>query len=326
MRVLVTGGAGYIGSITCRVLADAGHEVLVIDRLSEGHRAAVEGLGMAVVDLLDRERVAEVCKRFRPEGCMHFASLALVGDSMERPLEYFKNNVGGALSLFGALVRSGCGWVVFSSSAAAYGQPEEVPITEDAATAPVNPYGRSKLFVEQVLQELARTGELRYASLRYFNAAGADTRHDLGEDHHPETHLVPNVIFAALGRTPGVSVFGTDYPTPDGTCVRDYVHVLDLARAHLLAMERLSTGGESGVFNLGNGSGFSVREVVETVKEVSGNEFEVLEAPRRPGDPPFLVASSDRIREELGWRPEFPDLRSIVASAWEWHRRHPEGY
>lgn len=257
---------------------------------------------------------------------MHFASLALVGDSMERPLEYFDNNVGGALSLFAGLVGSGCGWVVFSSSAATYGQPEEVPITEDAPTAPVNPYGKSKLCIEGVLEELARAGELRYASLRYFNAAGADPGHDLGEDHHPETHIIPNVVYAALGRSPGVSIFGTDYPTPDGSCVRDYVHVLDLARAHLLAMEHLSSGGESRVFNLGNGSGFSVKQVVETVREVSGSRFEVLEAARRAGDPPFLVASSERIRRELGWRPEYADLRSIVTSAWEWHRRHPDGY
>lgn len=326
MRVLVTGGAGYIGSVTCRALADRGHEVMVLDNLSEGHREAVEGLGMAVMDLRDRPRVAEVCRRFRPEGCMHFASLALVGDSMERPLEYFDNNVGGALSLFAGLVGSGCGWVVFSSSAATYGQPEEVPITEDAPTAPVNPYGKSKLCIEGVLEELARAGELRYASLRYFNAAGADPGHDLGEDHHPETHIIPNVVYAALGRSPGVSIFGTDYPTPDGSCVRDYVHVLDLARAHLLAMEHLSSGGESRVFNLGNGSGFSVKQVVETVREVSGSRFEVLEAARRAGDPPFLVASSERIRRELGWRPEYADLRSIVTSAWEWHRRHPDGY
>lgn len=326
MRVLVTGGAGYIGSVMCRVLADEGHEVMVLDRLSEGHRRAVEGLGMVVLDLRDRARVIEACRRFRPEGCMHFASLALVGDSMERPLEYFENNVGGAMNLFAGLVASGCGWVVFSSSAAVYGQPEEVPITENAPASPVNPYGKSKLYVERILEELDRNGELRYASLRYFNAAGADLEHDLGEDHRPETHIIPNVVFAALGRSPGVSVFGTDYPTPDGTCVRDYVHVLDLARAHLLALEHLSSGGPGGAYNLGNGNGFSVKEVIETVREVSGRRFEVKEAPRRAGDPPFLVASSERVRRELGWEPRFGDLRSIAASAWEWHLRHPEGY
>jgi UDP-glucose 4-epimerase len=326
MKVLVTGGAGYIGSVMARALTDAGHETLVLDDLSKGHRQAVAGLGLVVLDLRDRERVAEACRRFRPDGCMHFAAMSLVGESMEKPLEYFQCNVGGTLNLLGGLIGSGCRWIVFSSSAATYGQPESVPITEGAPQVPVNPYGQAKLMVERVLGELDRVGDLRYASLRYFNAAGADSEHDLGEDHDPETHIIPNVISAALGLVPSVSIFGTDYPTPDGTCLRDYIHVSDLARAHLLALEHLASGGPSGLFNLGNGSGFSVLDVIETVRQVSGREFEVVEAPRRPGDPPILVASSDRIRKELGWDPAFKGLREIVESAWAWHSAHPGGY
>jgi UDP-glucose 4-epimerase len=326
MRILVTGGAGYIGSIVSRLLSDSGHEILILDNLSTGHREAAAGLGMLVADLLDRERVAEACRRFQPEGCMHFAARSLVGESMDRPLEYFQNNVGGAVNLFHALVESGCRNIVFSSSAAIFGEPESVPLMETARQAPFSPYGRAKTMVEGILGELDRTGEMRFVSLRYFNAAGADVAHNLGEDHLPETHLVPNVIAAALGVKPGVFVFGTDYPTADGTCVRDYVHVVDLARAHLLALEHLSSGGASERFNLGNGTGFSVREVVEMVERVSGRQFKVEDAPRRAGDPPTLVASSERIRTELGWEPEFKELRDIIQSAWTWHGANPQGY
>ncbi|HEY5530861.1 MAG TPA: UDP-glucose 4-epimerase GalE [Candidatus Anoxymicrobiaceae bacterium] len=327
MRVLVTGGAGYIGSVMCRALVDSGHDVLVLDNLAQGHRQAITGLGLVTADLQDLARVVEACKRFKPEGCMHFAARNLVGESMQVPLEYFENNVGGTINLLRALVESGSRWMVFSSSAATYGNPTDGShIDEDAPRIPVNPYGKAKLMVEGVLGELDRVGDLRYVSLRYFNAAGADTDHDLGEDHSPETHLIPNVISAALGKTRGVSVFGTDYPTSDGTCLRDYIHIVDLARAHLLALEHLSEGGASRVFNLGNGNGFSVKEVIAVVQEVSGTKFQVTEGPRRPGDPPVLVASSDRIRAELGWHPLFGDLRDIVESAWTWHGRHPAGY
>lgn len=326
MKVLVTGGAGYIGSVMSRMLVDSGHEVLVLDNLSEGHRQAAAGLGLTVLDLKDRDRVVETCRRFKPEGCMHFASRSLVGISMEQPLEYFENNLIGGLNLMRGLVESGCAWMVFSSSAATFGVPASVPITEEFPASPINPYGKSKVMIEQVLGELDRKGDLRFVSLRYFNAAGADPVHDLGEDHDPETHLIPNIIAAALGNARAVSVFGTDYPTADGTCVRDYIHVVDLARAHLLALEHLSSGRPSMVFNLGNGSGFSVREVIEVVKAVSGREFDVAEAPRRPGDPPSLVASSERIRSELGWEPAYKELRDIVQTAWDWHSRHPNGY
>ncbi len=326
MRVLVTGGAGYIGSIVSWLLSDSGHEVLILDDLSTGHRKAVAGLGMVVLDLLDQGRVAEACRRFRPEGCMHFAAKSLVGDSMERPLEYFQNNLSGSINLFRALVESGCGNMVFSSSAAIFGEPKSVPIVEAAEQAPLNPYGHSKVMIERVLSELDRVGDMRHVSLRYFNAAGADTEHNVGEDHKPETHLIPNVIAAVLGTKPGVSVFGTDYPTKDGTCIRDYIHVVDLARAHLLALEHLSSGGPSERFNLGNGIGFSVRQVIDMVEQVSDRRFEVEDAPRREGDPPSLVASSKRIRSELGWEPAFEELRDIVKSAWTWHSANPGGY
>ena len=281
---------------------------------------------MVVLDLLDQGRVAEACRRFRPEGCMHFAAKSLVGDSMERPLEYFQNNLSGSISLFRALVESGCGNMVFSSSAAIFGEPKSVPIVEAAEQAPLNPYGHSKVMIERVLSELDRVGDMRHVSLRYFNAAGADTEHNVGEDHKPETHLIPNVIAAVLGTKPGVSVFGNDYPTVDGTCIRDYIHVVDLARAHLLALEHLSSGGPSERFNLGNGIGFSVRQVIDMVEQVYDRRFEVEDAPRREGDPPSLVASSKRIRSELGWEPAFEELRDIVKSAWTWHRANPGGY
>jgi UDP-glucose 4-epimerase len=326
LRILVAGGAGYIGSIVSWLLSDSGHEVLVLDDLSTGHRKAVAGLGMLVLDLLDRDRVAEACRRFKPEGCMHFAAKSLVGESVEKPLEYFENNLGGAINLFRALVSSGCKNVVFSSSAAIFGEPESVPIPEAAPQAPLSPYGQTKVMVEQVLSELDRIGVMHHVSLRYFNAAGADEEHDLGEDHKPETHLIPNAIAAALGSKKQVSIYGTDYPTADGTCVRDYIHVVDLARAHLLAFEHLTSGGPSRRFNLGNGIGFSVKQVVDMVEQVSGRPFEVENTPRRPGDPPSLVASSERIRAELGWEPAFKDLRDIVQSAWTWHSANPWGY
>jgi len=236
------------------------------------------------------------------------------------------SNFGGTIQLAHALIGSGCDTMVFSSTAATYGSPGNIPILEDDPTEPINPYGLTKLMVERMLAELERSGSMRYVSLRYFNAAGADLKGGLGEDHDPETHLIPCVINAALGRQPHAAIFGTDYPTPDGTCVRDYIHILDLARAHVLALDHLDAGGRSGVFNLGNGAGFSVREVIETVKDVSGIDFEVVEEPRREGDPPVLVASSERIRSTLGWEPEYPQLRGIVASAWAWHQANPDGY
>lgn len=327
MRVLVTGGAGYIGSVNCAALLEAGHDVLVIDNLLQGHRDAVKGAALSVIDLADGAALNAALRRFRPDLCMHFAARNLVGESMTYPLEYFENNLVGTVNLLRAMADCGCDKFVFSSSASTYGDPvDAAPITEDAPQLPLNPYGKAKLMVEQVLDELDRAGTIRFVSLRYFNAAGADLEHGLGEDHRPETHLIPNVISAALGKNARVSVFGTDYNTPDGTCIRDYIHVVDLAAAHLLAMEYLAGGGHSRIFNLGNGNGFSVREVIKLVREVSGREFDVAEEPRREGDPEVLVASSDRISRELGWRPRFGDLHAIVESAWRWHSAHPEGY
>jgi len=326
VRVLVTGGAGYIGSVTSNILSGAGHDVLILDDLSKGHREAARGIPIEQIDIEDREAVEACCRRFEPEACVHFAARSLVGESVAQPLMYFRTNVQGTINLVGALVGAGCRLMVFSSTAAVYGEPLRSPIVETDPTEPINPYGITKLAVERMLSELSRSGDLRHVSLRYFNAAGADTEAGLGEDHDPETHLIPKVIASAQGRVPHASIFGTDYPTPDGTCVRDYIHVLDLARAHVLGIEHLAGGGEAGAFNLGNGEGFSVRDVISAVKDVSGRDFPVAEEPRREGDPPVLVASSERIRSVLGWVPSFPGLEEIVGSAWQWHEAHPAGY
>lgn len=326
MKVLVTGGAGYIGSVMVAMLRDLDHEVMVLDDLSMGHREAAGGARLAVLDLLNGEEVMRLCRGFRPQACIHFAAKSLVAESVANPRKYFLCNVGGGLNLLEGLHACGCEVLIFSSTCAVYGIPDEFPISETEKTKPVSPYGHSKSMLEKVLFDLSRAGSLRYASLRYFNAAGADMEHDLGEDHHPETHLIPRIIAAALGREPEACIYGTDYPTPDGTCVRDYVHVTDLCRAHMLALDYLLDGGESSVYNLGNGRGFSVREVIDVVRDASGVDFEVQEMGRREGDPPVLVASSSKIIEELGWEPEFTELKDIVESAWVWHSSHPDGY
>lgn len=326
MRVIVTGGAGYIGSAMVRMLGGSGHDVLVIDNLSRGHREALGGAELVQADLEDIDAVLSACLAFKPEACMHFAAHSLVSESVEQPFKYFTTNLAGGLNLLKGLDDAGCRLMVFSSTAAVYGVPEVVPIVEDSEAAPINPYGVTKLMFERVLEEISKAGGIRYASLRYFNAAGADIEGDLGEDHEPETHLIPRVIRAALGREDVATIYGTDYPTPDGTCVRDYIHVIDLCRAHLLALDRLSSGGSSAVYNLGNGNGFSVREVVEAVGRISGKDFAVVEAERRPGDPPELVASSEKIKAELGWRPGFSELDRIIDTAWQWHSSHPDGY
>ena len=326
MRVLVTGGAGYIGSVMTSMLLKENHEALVLDNLSKGHREALRDAKLVVADIEQKDKIQEICMEFKPEACMHFAALSLVEESMKNPILYYQTNLSGGINLLDSLLASGCRIFVFSSTAAVYGIPDRVPIKEDDICKPINPYGHSKLMFEKVLEELDGLGKLKFISLRYFNAAGADLESDLGEDHEPETHLIPNVIRAALGIENKARIFGTDYPTPDGTCIRDYIHVVDLCRAHMLALERLAEGGNSAIYNLGNSRGFSVREVMDSVKRVSGKGFPVVEEKRRPGDPPVLIASSEKISNELGWEPEYTSLDEIVRTAWAWHSRHPGGY
>jgi UDP-glucose 4-epimerase len=318
MRLLVVGGAGYIGSVVAAQLLDAGHEVTVADNLVRGHRQAVPPeADFASVDLLDAAAVSELLGRGF-DGVLHFAALSLVGESVAEPVRYFRANVAGTLNLLDAMRAAGVRRLVFSSTAAVYGEPDEVPITEDAPTKPTNPYGASKLAVDHAIGfECAATG-LGAVSLRYFNVAGASGPY--GERHDPETHLIPLVLAAAAGQRESVNVFGNDYPTPDGTAVRDYIHVEDLARAHLLALDAAASGGHR-IFNLGNGAGFSVREVIDAARAVTGREIKALDGPRRPGDPAVLVASSDRIRQELGWAPQKADLKTMVADAWSFLQR-----
>ncbi len=321
MRVLVTGGAGYIGSVTVELLVEAGHQVWVFDNLSRGHREAVHpGATLFVGDLADKRAIQRALAQAKPEAVIHFAALSLVAESMAHPERYFENNICHGLNLLEATIAAGASKFIFSSTAATYGQPVTVPIPEDAPTAPNNPYGESKLSFERIMSWMSRVHGITTVSLRYFNAAGASKRY--GEDHRPETHLIPLALQVALGKLPHIEIFGTDYPTPDGTCIRDFIHVEDLAQAHLLAL-RVT---ESSVFNLGNGKGFSVRQVIETARRVTGRTIPVVESPRRPGDPPVLVASADKIAAHLGWRPVHPDLEDIIDSAWRWYREQPDGY
>jgi UDP-glucose 4-epimerase len=323
MKLLVTGGAGYIGSVVAAQLLDAGHEVVVLDNLERGHPEAIPG-GAALVeaDLRDAPAVAAaLAPGF--DGVLHFAALALVPESVEHPERYWRTNVGGTLNLLDAMRAGRTERLVFSSTCATYGAPDTVPIPEDTPERPTNPYGSSKLAVDRMISDHSAAHGLAATSLRYFNVAGAAGPH--GEDHEPETHIVPNVLRVALGQRAHVDVYGTDYPTPDGTAVRDYIHVEDLAAAHLLALDGLQPGRHA-ILNLGNGAGFSVKEVVDAARAVTGHEIPTREAPRRPGDPPELVAASERIRAELGWEPRKPGLEEILADAWAWHQAHPRGY
>jgi UDP-glucose 4-epimerase len=323
MRVLVVGGAGYIGSVTVDRLVEARHDVTVLDNLIAGHAAAVnEAAELVQADVRDEEALGRLMATHDFHAVIHYGGYIQAGESVSQPGRYFANNIGGAIALLNAMVTHGVLRFVFSSSAAVYGEPDVIPIPEDAPIRPVNPYGETKAAVERMLPWYERQAGLRYVSLRYFNAAGATERR--GEDHRPETHLIPNVLAVALGHRPSIPLFGTDYPTPDGTCIRDYVHVSDLAEAHLLALEM--TASASGVFNLGNGRGFSNREVIETARKVTGHPIPVREEPRRPGDPAALVASSQRAQEVLGWQPRHRALEEIIASAWRWHQAHPAGY
>ena len=322
MKVLVTGGAGYIGSVVAFQLVEAGHETVVLDDFSRGHAGAVpEEARLLRGNLLDAGVVREtLAEGF--DGVLHFAALSLVGESVQEPELYYRNNVCGTLNLLEAMRESGAERLVFSSTAAVYGEPEEVPVRETAPALPTNPYGSSKLAVDRLIGAVAGARGLAATSLRYFNVAGGSGR--VGEDHHPETHLIPLVLEAAAEGT-SVQIFGTDYPTRDGTAVRDYIHVEDLGRAHLLALEA-ARPGEHHVYNMGNGAGFSVREVVEAARSVTGKNIDAVEAPRRTGDPPALVAASDRIRTDLGWKPEKPELEAMISDAWIWMQDHPRGY
>jgi UDP-glucose 4-epimerase len=323
-RVLITGGAGYIGSIVASQLLKKGYQVTVLDNLGHGKRAAVpEGADFVQGDVGDRAALDVLFHRQKMDGVMHFAALIEAGESMKVPEIYFRNNTACSLTLLEAILAHRISRIVFSSTAALYGDPKRTPIEEDDALRPTNAYGESKLLVEQMLTWFHRIHGLRYASLRYFNAAGASGT--LGEDHRPESHLIPIALEVAQGKRKELSIYGTDYPTPDGTCVRDYIHVADLASAHLLAFEALNTRDKL-IYNLGSGRGFSVREVIETVRRVTGHPIPARETQRRPGDPAVLVASSEKIRRELHWTPQFSGLDEIVKSAWEWRSAHPDGY
>lgn len=325
MSVLVVGGAGYIGSHAVRCLVGAGHEVWVYDNLSQGHSGAVARDRLIQGDLCDRAALEAALRSRSVDAVMHFAAFASVPESVSDPAKYYQNNVVGALTLLDAMRAAGVGRIVFSSTAAVYGIPDTVPITEDSPKRPINPYGFTKLAIEQALADYARAYGLGFAVLRYFNACGASADATIGEDHRPETHLIPIVLQVALGQRESLSVFGTDYPTPDGTCIRDYIHVDDLADAHLRALQRIEPG-KGLIYNVGTGVGLSVREVVESARRVTGRKIATIEHPRRPGDPPVLVASSAAIQRELDWRPQFTSIDAIVESAWRWHSTHPDGY
>ncbi|MCC6906925.1 MAG: UDP-glucose 4-epimerase GalE [Phycisphaerales bacterium] len=329
MNVLVTGGAGYIGSHAVKFLRRAGHEVVVVDNLSRGFRAAVTGETPLVVhELCDWRHMARILRGNAIDCVMHFAALAYVGESVDDPLRYYRNNAAHAIELLHAMRIVGVQKFVFSSTCATYGEPrpEHIPISEDCPQQPINPYGWSKYFVERVLADYSRANpDFSCAVLRYFNVAGSDREHEIGEAHDPETHLIPIILQAALGLRPHVEIFGTDYPTPDGTCIRDYIHVEDLIDAHILCMDRLQPGKRF-VFNLGIGKGYSVRDIINATQRVTGKKIKVIEGPRRPGDPPRLFADPSRIRRELGWSAKITEIDDIIASAWGWYSRHPNGY
>lgn len=325
MRILVCGGAGYIGSNMTALLARAGHKPVVFDNFSKGHRAALQGAKVVTGDLADYPLLVRTLGELGIEAVMHFAAYIEVGESVQEPLKYYQNNLSNTQNLLSAMQKAGVAKFVFSSTAAVYGMPRQVPITEDAPKEPINPYGETKLAVERMCRYQVQTGRLHFAALRYFNACGAGDNGARGEDHRPESHLIPLIIQAAMGKRADIKIYGTDYPTPDGTCIRDYIHIDDLCRAHLLALKKLDEQAEL-AYNLGNGQGYSIRQVIDTVKRVSGKDFKVVEVDRRPGDPPVLTSDATKARAELGWRPEKGELEEMVTTAWKWHTGHPNGY
>jgi UDP-glucose 4-epimerase len=326
MAILVTGGAGYIGSHAVAELLAKGEQVVIVDNLQQGHEDAVVGGKLYVGDLRDGEFMDTVFKENKIEAIIHFAANSLVGESMQNPAKYYHNNVYGTLCLLEKMTQYGVNKIVFSSTAATYGEPENIPILESDRTLPTNTYGETKLAMEKMMKWFDTAHGIKYVSLRYFNAAGAHAGGLIGEDHSPETHLIPIILQVALGQRAHISIYGDNYATPDGTCVRDYIHVSDLSDAHVLAVEKLRGGADSNIYNLGNGTGFSVKEVIEIARKVTGHEIPAVMEPRRGGDPAELVASSDRARNDLGWKPKRDSLEAIIESAWNWHQSHPQGY
>lgn len=327
MRLLVLGGAGYIGSHTALELIKKGHEVIVVDNLVTGYEKAIPDKAVFYQgDIRNFDFLDNLFKKERIDAVIHFAAYSLVGESVTNPLKYYDNNLYGTKVLLEAMIKNNVNKIVFSSTAATYGEPENIPILESDRTCPTNPYGETKLAMEKMFHWASKAHGLSYVSLRYFNACGADATGQIGEAHNPESHLIPLVLQVPNGKRESVSIYGTDYDTPDGTCIRDYIHVTDLAEAHILAVEYLANGGESDIFNLGNGVGYSVREVIETARNVTGHPIPATEVPRRAGDPARLVASGEKAKRVLGWEPKIKKLDEIIASAWKWHKAHPEGY
>ena len=325
-KVLITGGAGYIGSHVVKRLLEKGIETIVLDNLQTGHREAVVGGTCIQGDIGDERILQEIFAGHEIDSVIHMAADCLVGDSTKAPLKYFNNNVNKGLRLLGEMIERRVNKMVFSSSAAVYGNPSRVPIEENSPALPINPYGETKLIFEKILESCKIAHGLQYISLRYFNAAGADPDGLIGEDHHPETHLIPTVLKTLLRKGRKVSIFGTDYDTPDGTCIRDYIHIVDIADAHILALEALHAGEGCDIFNLGNGNGFSVQQIIQATSQVTGRTIPVRESQRRPGDPPVLIASPEKIRRRLGWNPQYGKLEEIIDTAWRWHRTHPRGF
>jgi len=325
-EILVVGGAGYIGSHMCKYLHGKGLQPVILDNLSLGHKESVKWGPLYQGELDDPKLLVEIFKNHDIKAMMHFAAFCYVGESVTEPLKYYQNNIAATLGLLSSMLEHGVDKMIFSSSCATYGEPDRLPITEGQSQQPINPYGRTKLMMEQILDDLDAANGLKSVCLRYFNAAGADPEGELGEDHDPETHLIPLVLFAALGVLKELTVFGKDYPTDDGTCVRDYIHINDLAQAHYLALLHLLDGGESKKYNLGNGSGYSILDVIETASRVSGREIKYSFAERRAGDPAILVGSAEKAIKELGWKPEFNSLETILQTAWDWHVNNPDGF
>lgn len=323
---LIVGGAGYIGSHTVKALLEKEHKIVVLDNLSKGHRGAVPECDFILGDLSDLSLLGDIFTSRKIDCVMHFAAFSLVGESVEQPLSYYQNNTAGTTNLLMAMRDHGVDKFIFSSTAAVYGEPSRIPICEDDKVVPTNPYGRSKLFIEKIVEDCRLAHGFDYTFLRYFNAAGADISGEIGEDHSPETHLIPIILQVALGQREYIEIYGMDWDTTDGTCIRDYVHVTDLAEAHILAARQLFEGGKSEVYNLGCQTGYSVREIIDIARKVTGHPIPVREVERRAGDPERLVASSEKIKSELGWEPVFQDPEKIIATAWKWHRKHPEGY